>query len=60
MENLKKPMWAWSTGDRTLSARAPSSEDWACSLFAVCEGNGSGAIGYMAPPMKAGNVETSC
>jgi len=59
MENLKKPMWAQSIEDRTLSARVPSLGDWACSLFAVCEGDGSGTVGCMALPMKAGNVETS-
>ena len=59
MEILKKPMWARSIGDCMLSAHVPSLGDWACSLFAVCKGDGGGTVGCMAPPMKAGNVETS-
>ncbi len=48
-------MWARSTGDRTLHARVPLSGDRARSLFAVCEGNGGGTVGCMAPPIEAGD-----
>jgi len=44
-----------ATGDCTLRARAPSSGDQARSRFVLCEGNGGGAVGCMAPPTEAGN-----